>query len=137
MLLFAGIVFFVSLVLIIALFALNMREEKTGRYFAPEWRAAADKEALYVRDLLMAADLDLKKVPPLVSYYSHEALRVAALSFARAARRASRDAHRLADFVSHKHNFERKETRSEFLRKMSELKNGNREDEIDTTPASE
>ena len=52
-------------------------------------------------------------------------LHFAALEFAHLARQASRQAHRLADFVSHKRNFERKETRSEFLRKMTELKNGN------------
>jgi len=124
MVIFAAAIFIISLAGMIALFALNIREARTGRYFAPEWRREVDKEALYLKELLMAADLDLKKVPPILSHSSHVALHFAALAFARLARNASRRAHALADFVSHNHNFERKETRSEFLRKMTELKSG-------------
>jgi hypothetical protein len=46
------------------------------------------------------------------------------LGFAAFARSSERQAHRLADLVSHKHGFVPRETRSEFLRKMSEHKNG-------------
>lgn len=125
MVLFAIVAFVVSLLLIVLLFWANLREERTGRYFAPEWRMAADSEALRLKELLDAADVDLRKVPPLLSHLAHVALHFAALEFAKAARSASRRAHALADFVSHKRNFERRETRSEFLRKMTELKNSN------------
>ena len=125
MVVFAGTVFFVSLILILVLFALNMREAKTGRYPLGEWRSIADSEAVKLQELARAADLDLRKVPPLAAHFTHIAIHFAALEFANLARHASRRAHALADFVSHKRNFERRETRSEFLRKMSELKNGN------------
>lgn len=119
MVLFAGIIFLLSLALIAALFALNLREQKTGRYPLSDWRAVADREALQFRELVVAADLDLKKIPPLLAHVAHVALHFAALEFARLAREASKQSHRLADFVSHKRNFERRETRSEFLKKMS------------------
>ena len=124
MVLFAIIVFFTSLLLIIGLFFLNIREERTGRYALAEWRLVADREALNLKELLTAADLDLKKIPPFASYVFHVAVHFAALEFAHLARQASRQSHRLADFVSHKRNFERGETRSEFLKKMTELKSG-------------
>ncbi len=123
MLLFAGIVFFLSLLLIATLFALNIREYHTGRHAVLEWRKAADREALQLKELMAAADLDLKKVPPLLAHFAHVCLHFAALEFARLAREASKQSHRLADFVSHKRNFERRETRSAFLKKMTELKN--------------
>ena len=132
MMVFAGTIFFLSFAGIVLLFVLKLREERTGRRFAPAWRDALDTEAVHIKGLLMAAELDLKKVPPLVVYWGHVVVHVAALEFARAARTASRQAHRLADFVSHKRNFQRRVTRSEFLKKMSERKNGNNgQDEFD------
>ena len=135
MVLFAIIVFFLALLGIIALFALKMRELRSGHTAIAEWRAAGDREALHLKELLSAAQLDLKKVPPLAVHFAHVVLHFAALEFARAARAASRQAHALADFVSHKHNFQRKETRSEFLKKMSEGKSGN--GQMDTTLPNE
>ncbi len=125
MVVFASVVFFVSLLLIVMLFALNMREARSGKYPLAEWRSVADVEAVKLRELALAADLDLRKVPSLVAHFAHVAIHFAALEFAHLAREASRRSHALADFVSHKRNFERRETRSEFLRKMTELKNGN------------
>ena len=124
MAIFAGVVFLLSLALIALLFALNIREARTGRYPLAEWRSIADRDAMRLKELALAADLDMKKVPPFLSDVGHASVHFAALEFARAARAASRQAHRLADFVSHKRNFERRETRSEFLKKMSEYKNG-------------
>ncbi|HEY4516630.1 MAG TPA: hypothetical protein VJG64_01675 [Candidatus Paceibacterota bacterium] len=124
MIIFATAVFLLALVGIVLLFVLKMREEKIGHTYLPQWRVVADHEALHLKELLSAAQIDLKKVPPLAVHFAHVALHFAAIEFARAARGASRQAHRLADFVSHKHNFQRKETRSEFLKKMSERKNG-------------
>jgi hypothetical protein len=127
MVIFATVIFFFSLLLIGALFALKLRELRQGRHPLAEWRTAADVEAVKLRELALAADLDLRKVPSLLSHFAQVALHFAALEFAQLARQASRRAHALADFVSHKRNFERRATRSEFLRKMSELKNGEAE----------
>ncbi len=127
MVLFAGVVFFIACALIIALFYLNIREYQRGYHLIHEWRLVADREALQLKELIRAADLDLKKVPSLLVYVFHVSIHFAALEFAHLARHASRQAHALADFVSHKRNFERKETRSEFLRKMTELKKGGSE----------
>lgn len=119
MVLFAVVIFFVSLTLIVTLFAMKVREHDTGRYPLSDWRIVADREALQLKELMLAAELDLKKVTPLLAHFGHIALHFAALEFARLAREASKQSHRLADFVSHKRNFERRETRSEFLKKMS------------------
>src|SRR3989344_1904025 len=123
MILFANIVFFVTLILIMSLFAIKLREQRSGNMRARSWRQALDSEALHVKDLLSAAELDIKKIPPLVVYWGHVVIHFAALEFARAARIASSRAHALADFVSHKRNFQRGITRSEFLKKVSERKN--------------
>ena len=120
MIIFAGFVFFLALALLVSLFTLKIRERESGAMFAPELRAAADREALHLKELLAAARLDLKKVPPLLVHWGHRLVHFAALEFARAARAASREAHKLADFVSHRRTFQKRETRSEFLRKMSE-----------------
>jgi len=123
MILFAGIVFFFSLTLIVLLFVVKMREEKTARIMLPAWRHALDDEARHIKDLLHAAELDLRKIAPIANYWVHVSIHVAALEFARAAHAASHSAHRLADFVSHKRTYERAMTRSEFLKKVQERKN--------------
>ena len=124
MILFIGIAFFVALILLVLLFALKLDEERTGRKIAARVRESLDKEALHLKALLAAAQLDLKKVPPLLLHWTHVIVHRVALEFARAARAASRRAHALADFVSHKRNFQRRATRSEFLKKVSERKSG-------------
>ena len=124
MTLFAGIAFFLALAFIALFFTIKLSEQHSGRRAMPSWRDALDREALHVKALLGAAELDLKKLPPLFMYWMHVVIHIAALEFARAARAASREAHRLADFVSHKRNFKRRVTRSEFLKKMGERKSG-------------
>ena len=120
LLLFAGAVFFASLLLICLLFALKVREMETGRRFAPALRDAADREALHVKSLLFAVHADLKKVPPLLVHWGHVVLHFVVIEFARATRAASLSAHAFAKFVSEKRNFRRRQTSSEFLRAMSE-----------------
>ena len=119
MILFAGIVFFLSLTLIFMLFALKLREMETGKVIAANFKRSADLEALRVKELVFAANIDLKKLPHLAVFWGQEAIHFAALEFARLARGASLRAHQLADFVSHKRNFQRRTTRSEFLKKMA------------------
>jgi hypothetical protein len=125
MLLFAFIVFCISVVGIGGLFALKYREIKQGVVVAESFRLSADQRAHQLKDLLNAAQVDIARVPPeavrIMRFLVHEA----ALGFAAFARMIETQSHRLADVVSHKHHFERRETRSEFLKKVAEHKNGN------------
>ena len=89
MIFFASIVFVVTLVLIVTLFLVKLREAKTGKVFLRPWREALDTEALHVKELLNAAQLDLKKIPTLLMYWGHIIIHISALAFARAARAAS------------------------------------------------
>ena len=124
MLIAAGIGFFVSLLAICFLFALKVREIETGRRFAPTFRAVADREALHIKALLLAMQVDMKKMLPLLVHWGHRVAHLVALKFARIARAASLHSHAFADFVSQRRNFERSETRSEFLRRMSQRRKG-------------
>jgi len=54
-------------------------------------------------------------------------VREAALGLAASARYLERQAHRLADLVSHKRGFERRETKSEFLKQVTDFKASNGE----------
>ena len=116
----AAIVFIVSLMGIAALFALKYRELRIGRVFFPELRRRSDVRAEQVRELAVAARMDLAKLIPEVIRMSRALIHEGALAFAALARFLERQAYRLADLVSHKRGFERRETRSEFLKKVAE-----------------
>ena len=120
MMLFAAIIFFLSLFGIIGLLALKRWEELHGRVLAPHVRHAADLRALHVKDLLIAGRHDLAKVPPFLLHASQRTLHGIAVDFSHLAYATGRLAHKLADSVSHKRHFTRRETRSEFLKKVSE-----------------
>ena len=75
----------------------------------------------------LAARKDMQDLLPRAVLLSRFLVHEAALGIARAARYSERQAHRLADMVSHKRGFERRETRSEFLRKVSEGREETRE----------
>jgi hypothetical protein len=125
-------VFIISLVGLLALFGLKYAELRAGRTFAPSMRERLDVRALQLKELIIALRLDLVQVLPffwkLLRFLIHEL----ALGFAALARILEAQAHRLADLVSHKHRFERRETRSEFLKKVSEHKNGNGSSELNS-----
>jgi len=125
----AGIVFAISLLLTIALFALKQWELSRARTVAPALRERADLRALQVKDLALAARKDLSKLPPHIVLIARLLIHEVALGIAALARLLERQAHRLADYVSHKRGFEKRETRSEFLKKVAERKNG----DLDTT----
>lgn len=120
----AIVIFSFSLLGIGALFAFKRWEMGRGTLIAPAFRSRADVEAEKLKELAYAAWLDLGKVPPEALRTARVMVRELALALAALARFAEAQAHRLADFVSHKHGFERRETRSEFLRKVAEHKNG-------------
>jgi hypothetical protein len=127
--LFAGILFVLSLLGIVALFALKSWEAHRGSVFFPALRQRADVHALHVKELAYAARVDLEKLPPEMVRLGHVLVHDAALAFAALARAAERGAHRVADLVSHKRHYMPRETRSEFLKKVAEGRNGG----LDTT----
>ena len=121
----AFVVFFFSLFAIAFLFALKSWEIRKERIVFAPWRERADVRALQLKELLDAARLDLSKLPPGAVRLSRIGIHQLALGFAALARAAEGYAHQVADLVSYKHHFEKRDTRSEFLKKVAEHKNGN------------
>lgn len=116
--------FLVSFVAIIALFAAKRWELKHERALTPRLRDKADNLAIKAHELVIALEADAQKLPPEVLHGSRVLLHRVALLTASFFRFLSIQAHRLADFVSHKHTFRRNAPRSEFLKKVLEHKNG-------------
>lgn len=125
----AVIIFLISLVCVVALFGLKAWELSHRTVFFPSLRQRADVKAVRLKELAFAARLDLAKVLPVLLRFSRVLIHEAALGFAALARSLERGAHRVADLVSHKRHYERRETRSEFLKKVAERGEGG----LDTT----
>ena len=121
----AFVVFFFSLFAIAFLFALKSWEIRKERIVFAPLREKADVRALQLKELLDAARLDLSKLPPGAVRLSRIGIHQLALGFAALARGAEGYAHQVADLVSYKHHFEKRDTRSEFLKKVAEHKSGN------------
>ncbi|MDP3646091.1 MAG: hypothetical protein Q8R25_03315 [bacterium] len=121
-------VLLVSLLGIVLLFSFKYRESKTGRVLFPTLRDRADVRAIELKSLLLWSRTELEKLPPFMVLLSRNLIHETALFLASLARRGEEQAHRLADIVSHKHHFERRATRSEFLRQVSEHPMRNRND---------
>ena len=130
---FAAVVFVLSLIGIAGLFTLKYWELRRQRVLFPMWRQRADLRASALKELMVAARLDLAKLPPAAVVVGRLILHRGALALAALARMGERQAHRLADMVSYKHRFEKRETRSEFLKKVAEHKSG----KSDTPPFAE
>lgn len=131
MVVFAAVMFGLSLIAIVALFELKRREGKSGRVYFPALRERLDVRALHIKDLITAAEADLAKLPPEAVHLSRVGIHVLALEVARLARFLEGQAHRLADLVSHKHRFVRRAPRSEFLKKVIERTRGREEETRD------
>ena len=131
--LFAGIIFILSLISIVALFGVKAWEQKHARVLAPALRERADHRANQVKELAVAARVDLVQLWPAFIRLCHVLVHEAALAFAALARSAEKQSYRVADLVSHKHRFERRETRSEFLKKVAEHKNGGGQNEAEAS----
>lgn len=117
---FSAIVFFVSLLGIAGLFAAKYFEERHQKeVLSPLLREKADERALRLKVLLLEKRAKAEKLPGTFLHLTHVAIHRAALEAARFARFLEAQAHRLADFVSHKHHFKKGETRSEFLKQVS------------------
>ena len=124
MTLIAVIVFLGSLIGIATLFAFKYREERAGLTFAPALKEFGDIRALDFKAFLMRYRAQLATWPPRTLIFLRSGIRSGALSFASFARILEKQSHHLADLVSHKHGFERRQTRSMFLQQVSEYKNG-------------
>ena len=121
----ATIVLGVSLLGISVLFLVKNWEETNVRIFVPRMRLAADQKALTLKAMIETSKSEFQKMGPTTLRMARTLLHDLALTLAALSRASERQAHRLADMVSHKHRFERRETRSEFLKQVGEFKNVN------------
>jgi len=121
----AAVTFGVSLFGILLLFVMKKIEVSRGSLIGGSARDSADLFALRVKWVFLVIEWYLSRLPDFLFLLSRHAVRAGALYLARAARYAEAQAYHLADFVSHKRNFERRETKSNYLKKVSEHKNGN------------
>lgn len=128
----AAIIFAASLVLIVALFALKYWEMRRQRTAFAGLRARADRRALEIKALLLRSGEEAQRIPPTLLYLSRIAVHESALGLALLARVLERQAHNVADMMSHKHRFERREPQNEFLKQVGEYKNGSPESTDDS-----
>ncbi len=119
------VLFGISLVCVISLFAIKNWEVKRNRILMPVLRNRADNEALRLKDHLLRVRVDVARVVPIALVYTRFLVHKGALSVAAMARNSERRAHRLAEIVSYKRTHVPRETTSEFLRKVSEHKSEN------------
>ena len=123
MLLFSGIVFLASLLGIVLLFAVKYWEMTGDRELIPTGlRMKADDRALQTKQWLAIGRNELSRIPPLSVLVIRFLIHEAALALAAFARVAEAQAHRLAELVSHRRTFEKREPRSQFLKQVSEHK---------------
>jgi hypothetical protein len=125
MLFAAAVVFFLSVALIAGLFWLKYWEVRYERVLWGQWRDRADSRAVGLKTRLQHTVWNLSHIAPVAGHLSRFLVHEVAMLFAAIARVAETQAHRLADLVSHKHRFERRETQSDFLKQVAERKNGN------------
>lgn len=116
----AASVFFASLTGLSLLFGLKAIESKRGNIFLPRVRSVADDAALSLKSLLSELRVMLSKLPPACVYLSRVVLHKLALGSAQLARLAEAQSHKVADLVSHKRTFEKREPRSDFLKQVGE-----------------
>lgn len=120
MLIFSTVVFFISLIGIAGLFGVKYWESAHGRVLYPNARTMSDEQAARLKELVRMGRAELSKLPPQALVMAKKAVHAGALGAARLARAMESKSHQLADMVSHKHHFEKRETRSEFLKQVGE-----------------
>ncbi len=111
----------VSILGIAGLFYVKHWEERNAQIFAPAFRLVADSKALDIKFFLGLTQQEFKKLGPTSVRVARALLHDLALSLAALSRASERGAHQLADMVSHKHRFERRETKNEFLKQVSDV----------------
>ena len=121
---FAILLFGLSLIAISSLFVLKHWETGTGRMIAPDLRYKADRRARALKQELFSLRGTLGRFGPIAILYVRYLVHKGALALAAFARLSERQAHKLADTVSHKRTFVVRETKSQFLKQVSDHKNG-------------
>ena len=116
------IVFAASLAGIALLFILKYAEAATGKTLLPGTRRALDARAEEVERWGAFLAHVIEHIPAFLVVFLYFSVHVTAVLVALIARSAERQAHKVADFVSHRRTFERKETRSDFLKEVSHHK---------------
>lgn len=119
--------FFVALFGLGGLFALKQREVTTGRVAMPALRSWADDRALSLKYQIAVLSNEISTWPAKISLIIRYLIHLSALELAKALRAGEMALHRLADRVSHKHHFERRETHSAFLKEVANGKLETRE----------
>ena len=126
---FSATLFFFALFGIGSLFGLKRWEETRGYTFAPRLRRQIDYLAQRLSELVEAGQKDIEKLPRALVHMLRLLLHLTAVGFGHLAHWVGEQSHKLADLVSYKHRFERRELRSEFLKKVIRHKNGHRLDD--------
>ena len=116
---FALVLFFFSLSCIVTLFCLKAWEARRGHVIAPGLRQKADRGSLGFKSMLATHRSDLSKLSPAASRFAWYVIHEFVLWFAAFARAAERQSHKIANLVSQKYRFQRRETQSEFLNEVS------------------
>ncbi len=112
-------VFLLSLGGIVSLFSLKHWEGNRARMLFPSLRMWADAQALALKEWAVRARTEANTLPPMLVQASHFLVHETALALAALARYSERQLHRLADFVSHKRGFQRRESHNEFLKRIT------------------
>lgn len=116
----AGVAFFFALSGLIGLFALKRWEHAHDRTLFSDTRRSADDLALRVKEALIFGFRNISKLPYILWLLGRYGVHSAAVMFGHLAHAIGERSHALADMVSYKHRFERRETHSEFLKKVIE-----------------
>ena len=121
---FAIVLYIISFVGILGLFAIKAWEVRRGRRFVPQLRERADQRALVLKTHLLDSRSQIERIVPFMLLVTRYVVHEGALALAAVARSIESGAYWLADFVSHKRRFERRVTKSKFLTDVSGRVNG-------------
>jgi hypothetical protein len=119
----ATVAFVSALMGLALLFVHKHREVRAGRVLLPTLREKGDEQALALKDFLAVCRTEAHTWPPKLVQLGREMTHRAILAVAVFARATERNAHALADRLSHKHEFKRRESANEFLRQVGDFKN--------------
>ena len=113
------IVFGVALCGLFALFSLKYIENASGTVFFPRMRGVLNSRTQRIRRVLLLVIHAIEHFPALMVAFGYASLHLFAVLVALGARMAEKQAHRVADFVSHKRKFQRRPTQSSFLKEVT------------------
>ncbi len=116
----ATTIFFISLAGLAGLFGFKLWENGRGQMPWQDARRRIDEHAHRTKEIMLVSVVELEKLPPYLLLFISTSIQRGAISFGYLAHWLGRRSHALADMVSHKHRFQRKETNSEFLKKVIE-----------------